>query len=57
MAAIAQADMACPGCGETLTLTLRLDKDAPTVPGELVLAVDRSLIEQHIATHSEAEGS
>ncbi|MEU9149196.1 hypothetical protein AB0D59_01250 [Streptomyces sp. NPDC048417] len=54
MAALAKTTVTCPGCHETIALTLRLDKDAKPGPGELVLAVDRSTVEQHLTrAHTE----
>ncbi|MGW4728868.1 hypothetical protein ACWEQC_06755 [Streptomyces shenzhenensis] len=49
MAALAKTTVTCPGCHEPIELSLRLDKDAEPGPGELVLAVDRSAIQQHLA--------
>lgn len=49
MAALAKATIHCPGCDEPIELSLRLDKNAVARPGELVLAVDRSAVEAHLA--------
>jgi hypothetical protein len=48
MAALANATVECPGCHQPIELSLRLDETATPRHGELVLAVDRSLIEEHI---------
>ncbi|MEU2780547.1 hypothetical protein [Streptomyces sp. NPDC007110] len=52
MAALAKTTVTCPGCHQPIELSLRLDRDANAGPGELVLAVDRSAVDEHIArTH------
>lgn len=52
MAALAKNTVVCPGCHEPIELSLRLDKNAEAGPGELVLAVDRSAVDEHLArTH------
>ncbi|WP_326728985.1 hypothetical protein [Streptomyces phaeochromogenes] len=56
MAALAKATITCPGCSEPIALSMRLDPDAKAGPGELVLAVDRSAVNRHLATvHAEAQ--
>ncbi|MFE9684167.1 hypothetical protein [Streptomyces sp. NPDC006285] len=56
MAAVGKATVVCPGCNEPIELALRLDADAKAGPGELVLAVDHSAVEQHLATaHPETQ--
>jgi hypothetical protein len=57
MAALAKATIHCPGCNEPIELTLRLDKDAEARPGELVLAVDRNTVQQHIVQAHPQDGS
>ncbi|MEU9245860.1 hypothetical protein [Streptomyces sp. NPDC048385] len=52
MAALAKVTVICPGCHEPMDLSLILDRNAQPGPGELVLAVDRSTVEQHIARHN-----
>ncbi|MFF9279530.1 hypothetical protein [Streptomyces griseosporeus] len=55
MAALAKATVRCPGCDEPIELSLCLDQDAKPGPGEIVLAVDRSAVQQHLAqAHPEA---
>ncbi|MFJ2515604.1 hypothetical protein ACIPEL_36305 [Streptomyces griseoviridis] len=49
MAAIAKATFVCPSCHEPIDLNLRLDETATPGPGELVLAVDRRTVTDHIA--------
>ncbi|MFC7906459.1 hypothetical protein ACQEV9_18215 [Streptomyces chartreusis] len=49
MAALATATIVCPGCHQPIDLSLRLDRTANPSPGELVLAVDRSAVDEHIA--------
>ncbi|MFI1723923.1 hypothetical protein [Streptomyces sp. NPDC020489] len=48
MAALAKTTVECPACHEPVELSLRLDKDANAGPGELVLAVDRSVVDNHL---------
>ncbi|WP_328439362.1 hypothetical protein OHA71_23780 [Streptomyces sp. NBC_00444] len=56
MAALAKATIHCPGCTEPIELSLRLDKDADPGPGELVLAVDRTAVQEHLArTHPQTQ--
>ncbi|MFJ2007014.1 hypothetical protein [Streptomyces chartreusis] len=55
MAALAKATVRCPGCNELLELSLRLDENAKPGPGELLMVVDRSVVQQHLAqAHPEA---
>lgn len=55
MAALAKTTVQCPGCHEPIELTLRLDEDADAGPGEVVLAVDRSVVRKHLAApHADA---
>ncbi|WP_435209591.1 hypothetical protein [Streptomyces sp. bgisy034] len=49
MAALAKATIHCPGCDEPIELAMRLDKNAKASPGEIVLAVDRSAVDEHLA--------
>lgn len=49
MAALAKTTITCPGCTTPIELSLRLDKDAPAGPGEIVLAIDRSAVDDHLA--------
>ncbi|MGN7137250.1 hypothetical protein [Streptomyces pseudogriseolus] len=49
MAALGKATITCPGCSEPLELTMRLDPDAKAGPGEIVLKVDRSIVQAHLA--------
>ncbi|MDT6983744.1 hypothetical protein ACFSUJ_12220 [Streptomyces lusitanus] len=54
MAALGKATITCPGCGEPLELMMRLDPGAKAGPGEIVLKVDRSIVDEHLAAaHSE----
>ncbi|MCF2130130.1 hypothetical protein L1I79_27410 [Strepomyces sp. STD 3.1] len=56
MAALAKATVRCPGCDEPLDLSLLLDEDAKPAPGEIVLKVDRRIVDQHIvAAHTDPE--
>ncbi|MGC5239067.1 hypothetical protein ACPXCH_04715 [Streptomyces albogriseolus] len=58
MAALGKATITCPGCREPLELTMLLDPDAKAGPGEIVLKVDRSIVDKHLAAaHSEPAGS
>ncbi|MBU5946794.1 hypothetical protein [Streptomyces sp. PAM3C] len=58
MAALGKATITCPGCREPLELTMRLDSNAKAGPGEIVLKVDRSIVDKHLAAaHSEPADS
>lgn len=58
MAALAKTTVHCPACSEPIDLSLRLDEDAQAGPGEIVLAVDRGTVEQHIAqAHENTAGT
>ncbi|MGA4896747.1 hypothetical protein ACPCAJ_02110 [Streptomyces griseoincarnatus] len=58
MAALGKATIICPGCSEPFELTMRLDPGAKAGPGEIVLKVDRSIVDKHLAAaHGEPADS
>ncbi|MEU6376799.1 hypothetical protein [Streptomyces sp. NPDC046909] len=57
-AVVGRTTVVCPGCHEQIALSLRLEKTEDAGPGKLVLAVDRSAVEEHLAqAHPETADS
>ncbi|MDT7847209.1 hypothetical protein [Streptomyces justiciae] len=47
-AVVGNTTVVCPGCNEQITLSLRLERNDDAGSGQLVLAVDRSAVDEHL---------